>query len=198
VLLGVGLGWIPEEYTAAGVSWKQRGAILDEQIRYFQELWSADAPAFHGRFYTFEDMGFQPKPVDRRVPIWVGGNSIAAMHRAARWGDGWHLIDLSPADTESSLKALAEACHGANRPRSEICVSMRATLHISATPALETRPLFPLTGTLEKVIADLRTYQRLGVDHMILAPGALDVDLSGYLKRVERIAKEIKPAVDAG
>jgi len=196
VLLGVGLGWIPEEYTAVGVSWKDRGAILDEQIRCFQELWSADAPEFRGRFYAFEDMGFQPKPVQRHVPTWVGGNSVHAMRRAVRLGDGWHLLDLSAAELEKSLQALAEACKAADRPRREICVSMRSMLQITDTPVTETDRLFPLTGTLEQIIADLRRYRSLGVEHMILAPWAMDVDLAGYLKRVEVIAKEIKPALD--
>jgi probable F420-dependent oxidoreductase len=195
LILGVGLGWIPEEYEAVGVSWAERGAILDEQIRYFREVWSSDTPEFRGRFYTLKDMGFEPKPVHQHVPIWVGGNGTRAMNRAARLGDSWHLIDLPPSEVESKLQALARACQQADRPRRQVSLSMRAMLQITESPVQERDRLFPLTGTQQQVIADLREYKRLGVEHMALAPWAMDVDLRGYLERVEVIAKEIKPAL---
>jgi probable F420-dependent oxidoreductase len=87
--VSVGVGHAEREFEALGVPFTERGARSDEILAAMKELWSADEPAFHGRFYDIEGLAFEPKPVQKpRPPIYVGGNSEAALRRAARH-EGW-------------------------------------------------------------------------------------------------------------
>ena len=89
ILLGIGVGWLQEEFAALGVPFAERGARTDEYIAAMRELWSADQPTFKGRFVAFESAYCRPQPVNKSVPIIVGGHSEAAARRAGRLGDGF-------------------------------------------------------------------------------------------------------------
>lgn len=95
--LAVGLGWCEEEYRYTGNDWCARGRRTDESIRALRALFEQEAPEFHGEFFDFGPIGFEPKPLQRpRFPIHVGGQSRAAVRRAAALGDGWYgTVDLS-------------------------------------------------------------------------------------------------------
>lgn len=99
MILGVGLGGVAQEYTAFGEPGdaRQRAAMLDEGLEVLDRLWSGEKVTHHGPHYTVEDVTLSPLPVQRpRIPIWVGGQSQAALRRAARW-DGW-VPDSTTAD----------------------------------------------------------------------------------------------------
>jgi probable F420-dependent oxidoreductase len=89
VELGIGVGWLREEFDALGVPFERRGARTDEYIAAMRSLWDADNAEFHGEFVDFERASVNPKPVHGRVPITVGGHSRAAAERAGRLGDGF-------------------------------------------------------------------------------------------------------------
>lgn len=90
VLLGVGVGWMPEEYVALGVPPEQRGARTDECIEALRVLWTEETPAYDGKHVSFPPLYCNPKPVrPEGIPIWVGGRGDAALERVARYGDGW-------------------------------------------------------------------------------------------------------------
>ena len=88
--LAVGLGWTADEYAFTGNDWTARGRKMNETIRALRVLWTEDEPEFHGDFYDFGPMGFQPKPVQRPMPIHIGGGGPPAMRRAGQLGDGWY------------------------------------------------------------------------------------------------------------
>jgi probable F420-dependent oxidoreductase len=89
VRLSVGVGHAEREFEVLKVPFRERGRIADEYLAAMIELWVSDDPTFHGRHVDFERIAFEPKPVQRPYPpIWIGGNSEAAMRRAARY-DGW-------------------------------------------------------------------------------------------------------------
>lgn len=89
--LAVGLGWCEEEYAYTGNDWAVRGRRTDEMLRALRVLFEDPAPEFHGEFFDFGPLGFEPKPVQKpRLPIHVGGQSRAAVRRAAELGDGWY------------------------------------------------------------------------------------------------------------
>ena len=88
--LGIGLGWSAEEYAALGVPWERRGKRTDEYIEAMRAVWDDDVASYHGEFVAFDDAVMRPAPLAGRVPIIVGGDSPAAMRRAARLGDGWY------------------------------------------------------------------------------------------------------------
>lgn len=89
VELGIGVGWLREEFDALGVPFERRGARTDEYIAAMRALWDADNAEYHGEFVDFGRASVNPKPVHGRVPITVGGHSRAAAERAGRLGDGF-------------------------------------------------------------------------------------------------------------
>lgn len=89
VELGLGVGWLREEFEALGVPWERRGARNDEYVAAMRALWHGPHAEFHGEFVDFERASVNPKPVHGRVPITVGGHSRAAAERAGRLGDGF-------------------------------------------------------------------------------------------------------------
>lgn len=88
--LAVGLGWSEEEYRFTGNDWKTRGRRTDEIIRALRVLFEEESPEFHGEFFDFGPLGFRPKPVQKPLPIFIGGGSPAAARRAGQLGNGWH------------------------------------------------------------------------------------------------------------
>jgi probable F420-dependent oxidoreductase len=105
--LGVGVGWLAEEYAALGVPFHQRGAIADEHLAALRTVWTAEAATFHGRHVDFTDALSFPKPVQSPgPPVLIGGESDAALRRVARFGDGWYGWNMTPAEFEHGLERL--------------------------------------------------------------------------------------------
>src|SRR5262245_27750906 len=103
--LGVGVGWNFVEYQALGMDWNTRGARQAEQIEVLRRLWTEDVVSFRGRFHDLKEVSIIPAPVQRPIPIWLGGSSDAAVKRAARLGDGWMPI-MPPEEAAPKLPAL--------------------------------------------------------------------------------------------
>jgi probable F420-dependent oxidoreductase len=89
ILLGIGVGWLAEEFAALGVDFASRGPRTDEYVHAMRALWTQKKPTFHGATVRFENAYCQPQPIQGSVPIIVGGHSIAAARRAGRLGDGF-------------------------------------------------------------------------------------------------------------
>jgi probable F420-dependent oxidoreductase len=87
--LGIGAGWLREEWEAAGLDFHTRGRRLDEAIEVCRRLWHEPEVEHHGEFFDFPAVAFEPKPVQASIPLHIGGESEAALERAARSGDGW-------------------------------------------------------------------------------------------------------------
>jgi probable F420-dependent oxidoreductase len=133
VLFGVGIGWLREEFEAVGMSFDDRAARTREAIRMMKQLWTDDLPEFKGRFHQFPPLGFNPKPVQKpHPPILLGGESDAALKRAATLGDGWIGVQHDPksvAEKVRTLKRLVEAA-GRDFSRFEITVGPKPGLKI--------------------------------------------------------------------
>lgn len=120
--LGIGIGWSREEFDALGVPFERRGARTAEYVAAMRTLWRDDVASFGGEFVSFDSVRVNPKPVrDRRIPIVLGGNSDAALRRAAAWGDGWYgfNVDDVPAAAER-IATLQALCREADRDPDEL------------------------------------------------------------------------------
>src|SRR5438093_5018672 len=111
--LGVGVGWLAEEFEAAGIDFHTRAARTRECVRAVRALWTEVEPEFRGRFFSFGPVRFEPKPVQKpHPPIVFGGESEAALRRAAALGDGWYGVGHTPesaAVQATKLRALLAA-----------------------------------------------------------------------------------------
>jgi len=171
-LLGVGIGWLREEFVALGVPFEERGARTDEYIAAMRELWAAEKATFDGRFVTFKDVYCRPQPVNKSVPIIVGGHSEAAARRAGRLGDGF----FPYAREQAKLIAIArEAAEKAGRDPGK--------LEISTSLPSET--------------AELEALQRLGVHRVLVSllgggrlnpPIRAPEDVAGWTEIIKRHA----------
>jgi probable F420-dependent oxidoreductase len=104
IRLGVGVGWNDAEFEALGADFKTRGRRLDEQITVMRRLWVEESVTFDGRFDHLGAAGLAPQPVQRPIPIIIGGDSDPAMERAARLGDGWFLTHAAAQSVERTQR----------------------------------------------------------------------------------------------
>ena len=196
-ILAVGVGWMREEFAALNLTtFEERGAATDEYIRILRELWTKEWPSFQGRFFSFDEVRFYPKPVQKpHPPIWIGGHNKAAIRRAALFGDGWHPIGLRPpaglypdefAKAVTGLRAQAEA---AGRDPKAITLSFRAPILFTDGGTSGTRT--PFIGSRDQIVEDIRTYQRLGVSHLVFDIAGTSVET--ILDQLQRFAEEVRP-----
>ncbi|MCF8532625.1 MAG: LLM class F420-dependent oxidoreductase [Reyranella sp.] len=113
--LGIGVGWLKEEFEALGVPFEKRGKRADEYIAAMRALWAADGASYAGEFVKFHEVSCNPKPVAGSVPIIVGGHSEAAARRAGRLGNGFFPSIGRPADTMPLIDIARRAAEAAGR-----------------------------------------------------------------------------------
>ena len=195
LLFGIGLGWIKEEYETLGVPWTDRGRLFDEQIDLLRTLWRDPAPRFDGDFWHVDGIGFEPKPVNGTIPLLIGGKNDVSRRRAAKRGDGWHLIDMEPSEIAASRAALVEDCRAAGRAPEEVPISMYASLLIAEQDLPDNERQFPLLASVDRIVAKLDAYRAAGLDHIVLAPRGLNT-LKEYKDLFGRIAGEILPRLE--
>jgi probable F420-dependent oxidoreductase len=187
-ILGVGAGGTREESDALGLDFHRRGAIANEMMRVMRELWTSDMPAFSGPTWRFDSLRFSPKPVQRPLPMWVGGASPGALKRAATVGDGWHPNGPTPENYRASAEQIKEMAAAAGRDPGQICLSVRANIRLNPPPgATPSR----FDGSSQDMVNAIGDYARVGVEHVVLAPDSGNVAL--VLDKMQQIAREVIP-----
>ena len=134
LIFGVGVGYLKPEFDALGVSFEHKGARAIDYLQAMQAVWTQAAPAYAGRFVNFGGIQAKPQPVQRPLPIVIGGHTKAAYERAVRHAHGWYGFALDVAATERCLAGLHEAAQTVERP------AALGPLEISITPAARLTP----------------------------------------------------------
>jgi probable F420-dependent oxidoreductase len=172
---GIGVGWCREEFEAIGAEpFTERGAVTDETIAACRELWSRENPSFSGKYAKFSNIFFQPRPVQARIPVWVGGESGPAMRRTARLGDAWYPIGTNPQnrlDTlkrfEANIERLRKLTRDAGRDATAVGLAYRFSQFGSTIPERADNGDRRLgSGNTAAIAADLRALRDLGVEHV--------------------------------
>lgn len=197
--VGVGVGWMEEEFVALDTPpFNRRGAVTNEYIRAFKELWTSDSPTFEGEFYRFSNIELSPKPVQKpHPPIWVGGQSRAAIRRAAQLGDAWHPVGavpatpLEPEGLIGNVATLRELTERAGRAPEAVEVVMKVPLYDAASGDGGPRRRF--SGRPEDIAEDIRTYADIGVGELIF--DVRSEELSQTLERLAWLAEEVATLV---
>lgn len=168
-IAGVGVGWLAEEFAAVGVPFEERGARTDEGIQALRSLWSPRAEPFRGRFYRWEAVESNPRPVrPEGIPIVVGGHSAPAARRAARLGDGFFPARGGPEELARLFGVVREECERIGRDPAEVEL---------------------ICGGRVRTPEDLEPYAALGVSRLVVSPPAQDVD--GLRRGLERFARDV-------
>jgi probable F420-dependent oxidoreductase len=121
--LGAGTGWMGAEFRRLGIPFEERGAITDEYLRAMKELWTSDAPRFAGKYVSFDDVSFYPKPVQKpHIPIYVGGTGPRPYQRVAELGDGWYPMTATIAEIRAGLADIRRRMERLGRDSSNLWV----------------------------------------------------------------------------
>ncbi|MBV9580781.1 MAG: LLM class F420-dependent oxidoreductase [Chloroflexi bacterium] len=174
--LGVGAGWNEREFGFLGANFRNRGRRFDEYIQAMRTLWSAPDPHFDGQFVHFNNVSFQPRPVQPGgPPIWLGGGSEAALRRAATLCDGWHATGATVDEFATGMRTIRALATDRKVVGS---VRMRATVggtlpeQRSARGAAQAQ----LSGSREEVVDRIQAYAAAGADELVLSFGAANVN----------------------
>ena len=168
LILGVGIGWMAEEAAVLGMPWDHRGRRSDEQLEIFRRLFTESEPSFEGEFYRFPKVGFEPKPVQQPVPVWVGGSTPAAFRRVARFGQVFHAAFQPLAEVSREWQAVQAACEAIGRDPADVGLSLRLYLD----PDSRMEPEKSVAGSTEQMRARLAELAAAGVGHVVLDPVA--------------------------
>jgi len=189
LILGVGVGWMREEFEALGMPYDHRGPRADEQLDIFSRLFNDDNPSYDGRFYKFEPIGFAPKPV-RSVPVWVGGATEPAYQRVATRGTGFHAA-FEPIDAlAAGWRRILEICKENGRNPDELTFSVRWYLDRDA----QMDPKKSLQGSAQQMIDAAKRLADIGVSHMLLDPVTRG-GMEGRISTLEWFASEVMTAI---
>ncbi len=197
VILGIGAGWLKEEFDALSVSYKERGSITDECIEVLKVLWTKEAPSFKGTYYNFSEIKFLPRPVQKPyIPIWVGGNSKRAIERAVNAGNGWHSVGLAPEEIKERIKYINKLLSRKGGKTSDFVISLRKNLqinNISNKGIRKAEDKETLRGTSDKIVEGIDRYKDSGVSHLVFQ--ILSGTLEGIIRTMELFTNDIKPAL---
>lgn len=163
LVLGVGTGWMAEEFEALDVPFEHRGSRTNEYLRLITQLWSADDTSFAGRFYRLENVGFYPKPLQQpHPPIWAGGHSEPAFRRGAELCDGWLGANVSPDEVAAQFARVQFHARQAGRDPAALTLAARIPLRL---------------GDDDQALArSVAGYRRAGVAELIFDMGVRSVE----------------------
>jgi probable F420-dependent oxidoreductase len=185
--LGVGVGWIEQEYAYLRSDFRGRGRIADEYIAAIRELLVTQAPEFHGPHIDYSAALFSPRPT-APLPIVVGGTSRAALKRAATLGDGWHGINQSPEEVAAAIGAMRQ--YG---QLDDFHVSLRTRMRITgAATDQETQADEATTGLWgdgAAITEQVERYAGAGVDELVIEPAAAKLD--DFIGQMTTFATEV-------
>jgi probable F420-dependent oxidoreductase len=192
MIVTFGLGSMRQEYDYLGVPFHERGAIANEYLEAIIALWTQDAPSFEGKYVRFKDIGFDPKPVQKpHVPIWMGGDSDAALRRAAKYGQGWIIsYRTDPANIPARLDYMKSQQTWSDRPF-DVMFGL-GTTRLTTDHAPRDDPKVRAGMSAQQIIDQLSWYKELGVTYSSV-PIPPMANSGAYLDYAQWVIEEIKP-----
>jgi probable F420-dependent oxidoreductase len=188
-----GVGWLEKEFDILRVPFHERGRIADEYLEAMVELWTKDNPEYEGRYVSFRDVAFEPKPVQKpHVPIWMGGDADAALKRAARFASGWWPFLSKPENIPARLDFIRSQPTFKGGPF-EVMYGMSTARVGEGHKVIDDphgRPGMPA----QEIIDRLGWFKELGVS-MSSVPMPAVKDIGAYLDYAQWVMEEIKPKV---
>jgi probable F420-dependent oxidoreductase len=195
---GLGLGWAPEEFVAAGADMARRGARAEEYLACLRAIWVDEPVEFAGEFYQVPRGSVAPKPVQRpHPPLLLGGGADAALRRAGRLANGWISSSRVPgAQIPGAVATIRDAAERAGRDPDSIRIVVRGSLRLRDVDHDDDPTM---TGTEEKIAADLAGYEAAGTSEVFLdlnfdeQIGSPDADPARSMATAHRVLERFAP-----
>ncbi len=191
--IGFGIGWSPDEYEAAGVTWEERGKRADESIKVLKKIWTTDPVEFQGKYYRIPKSVIGPKPVQKpHPPIYMAAFTPSALKRVGTEANGWFPGGIPLSGIGPIFQGIKDVAKDAGRDPSALELIVRANVEIHNTPIENDRADF--TGTLEQIAGDMTTARKLGAAEIAIdaqfSPGVETAkDILARMEELWRIAK---------
>jgi probable F420-dependent oxidoreductase len=192
--VGFGIGWSPDEYEAAGVTWQERGKRADELIKALKKIWTTDPVDFQGKYYRIPKSVIGPKPVQKpHPPIYMAAYAPSALKRVATEANGWFPVGIPLSGVGTMFDGIKSMAKNAGRDPSALELIVGANVEIHNTPIQKDRIDF--TGSLEQIAEDVTTARKLGAAEVVISaqfsPGVETAkDLVARMEELWRIAKQ--------
>lgn len=155
--LGMGLGWNKVEFDALNENFSNRARRMEDQIEFLRRCWTEETFIFKSAFHNMDDGGIQPLPIQRPIPLWIGGFSEAGMKRAARIGDGWLPYALPGDEAESIMQKFKDMVRAEGRDPENVPVELLTFM--GSTLGNPVRPV-------EMVVEEARQWQSAGAGYV--------------------------------
>ncbi len=194
--VGFGIGWSPDEYEAAGVTWQERGKRADELIQALKKIWTTDPVEFQGKYYRIPKSVIGPKPVQKpHPPVYMAAYTPSAMKRVAAEANGWFPVGIPLSGVGPMFEGIKGMAKEAGRDPSVLELMVRANVEISDSSPIQ-KDRVDFTGTLEQIAEDVKATQKLGAAEIVLdaqfSPGVETA--SDIVSRMEQIWRMVKSA----
>jgi probable F420-dependent oxidoreductase len=195
-IVGLGIGWSKDEYDAAGISFRQKGARADEYLQVLKRIWTDDIVEFKGQFYNIPASKIGPKPVQRpHPPILLGAYTPKTFQRIVNYANGWiPIAGFVPLEQqEQAINALREIARKTNKNPSEIRIVVLTYPNLldSSSTSPSTQPRMPMTGTIDQIGSDVEQIKAMGAEHIIFgyAFSAIGRDAKKMIEITKQLAK---------
>ncbi len=186
-----GVGWLEEEFKLLGIPFRERGAMSDEYLAAIIELWTQDSPHFEGKYVSFKDVAFEPKPFQQpHLPIWMGGDADPVLKRAARYASGWMPFLTKPEDIPAKIDFIKSQPAFSGGPF-EVMYGL-ATSRVGEGHKVVKDPKARAGMSAQEIIDRLGWFNELGVTRSSVPIPAVE-DMSAYLDYAQWVIEEIKP-----
>jgi probable F420-dependent oxidoreductase len=199
ITCGFGVGWLRPEFEALGVPYGERGAITDEYLQAIKALWTEPSPRFQGTYVRFQDVLFEPKPVQKpHPPIWIGGSGPHAVRRVVELGDGWVPMTGTFVELSGGVARVKEAVRAAGRDPEALDFASHLAIgepdayrphHTSDAAHARTDLDPPVPHAPEALLEAIARYRAAGFNHLSLrfnwqTPADLTRELAWLAERV--------------
>jgi probable F420-dependent oxidoreductase len=199
VIAGLGIGWSKDEYDAAGISFKEKGARADEYLQALKRIWTEDVVEFKGQFYNIPASKIGPKPVQKpHPPILLGAFSPKTFPRIVNYADGWiPIAGFVPLEQqEQAINTLRETARKANKNPSDIRIVVLTYPNLldSSSNSSSNPPRMPMTGTIDQIGNDVEQIKAMGAEHIIFgyAFSPIGKDAKKMIETTKQLARFAK------
>jgi probable F420-dependent oxidoreductase len=190
LIVGLGLGWSPDEMEATGADMKVRGARADEFIQVLKTIWTTDPAEYHGKFFSLPKSYINAKPVQKpHPPIFIAAFAPAALKRVATVADGWNPTGLPVEAMAQMFGAIRQMAQAAGRDPAELHMIVRGNIVLREKPVEKDRAIF--MGSADQIREDIAACEKIGAEEVFLELGFTrgGQELSNW----EKMLEEFKP-----